>query len=921
MNSSLSLRNQIDELCDQFEQDWSPLSNELAGELLQQIDEEFRPELLRELISIHRERCVGSQIDFSLDGFRELAPDDSVDFDELQARLDTDDLRAAATAAGRSPSRSSDATNQLSSGDRIDSYELKDLLGRGGMSAVYRAVDSRLNREVALKIVACEMVDAVPRMQAEARIIASLNHPHIVKVYDTGTWNGGPYLALELVDGGSLDVFLNDELLTVRRSAEIVADIAGAVAAAHESGVIHRDLKPANVLMTATGSVKLADFGLSRDLNLQSQTMSGTLLGTPGYMSPEQTTGSGPTTAMDIYGLGGILYACLTGRPPFRGANIPDTLTLIRNEDPVPVRRLAPSTPIDLESICLKCLSKSPTDRYESAADLHDDLKAFLEGRSVSARPVPLLTKAVRVSRRNPVIVGLATCLLLAVVIGLSGIVVQWQRAESNALAFQYQAHVAEEKAEVAAAMEEFMRSVLSAAQSSKLGRKAAISDAIAAAMPRVDQAFYDRPVIEAAVRATLGETLRSLGEASLGIEQYTRSVELYEQAYGRSDPRTLDAIDGLAGILRSLGDAEERQKAAELREFILAEKIQTLGEGHIDSIGAMNQLSAAYGQIDEHGKAEALTLKALSLLEHLPDEGASMAESLRYNLSVAYWQRDELRKAKLATETLIEDLSTRIEATDLDSVSRVDLIERCKLRSNLASILSDMDDFDAAAALYRRLLPEQQELEGRTHRHTLSTHRRWVRVLMKTGRLQEALPIAEQCLKSHLSLDDSDGRLAIEARSYVASILDELGQFDRSEELLRGIVKLSAESLGPSDEDTLSYFRRLVRLLIKRDDFESALPFAEQCLQLHVVGLGPAAGLTLEARHYLVSIYEGLKRLDRVEELLRDAARLTAEFRGAEHRYTLRARAELAEFLANSPDSTETPKSDNGDAEPSPLN
>lgn len=819
MSFSLSLRNQIDELCDHFEQNWSVSVTTIAGDLLEQIDEEARPELLRELISIHRERCVKSEHQFSIDGFRSLLPAGSVDFDALQTSLQTDDLRDAATANEQRLRQPSKLRTQPSVGDRIDCYELKEVLGRGGMSVVYRAVDSRLNRDVALKIVASELVDAVPRMQAEARMIASLNHAHIVQVFDSGTWNGGPYLALELVDGGSLELLLNGELLTARRSAEIVADITGAVSAAHERGVIHRDLKPANVLLTAAGVVKLADFGLSRDLNLQGQTMSGALLGTPGYMSPEQTTGNEPTAAMDIYGLGGILYACLTGRSPFRGANIPDTLTLIRNEEPVPVRRLAPSTPVDLESICLKCLSKDPLDRYASAGDLHDDLSAFLTGRSVKARPVALLTKAIRFGRRNPAVVGLATCLVVALVVGVSGIIVQWRRAEANAVAFQKQSQIAEEKVEAAAAIQEFMRSVLAAAQSVERGETVDINDAIAAALPRVDEAFYEHPEIEAAVRETLGQTLRTLEQASLGIEQYTRSVELYERAYGRTDWRTLHAIDGLAGIMRSLGDRDQRQKAVALRKFVLAERIKQLGEQHFDSISAMDKLSAAHGQIGEYDEVEKLTLKAVTLLSRLPEHDVRMAESLQYNLAGAYWQQGELTDAKSAFQKLIETMSVRIQSEDPDSVPRNDRIQLNKSKANLALVLCELDDFAAAESLYRELLPERQELEGPTHRRTLSTHRRLVRLLIKTGK------------------------------------------------------------------------------------FAEALPFAEQAVQQHTAAYGPAAGLTLEARSYLVSICKGLDRLDRVEWLLRESLELTTQHRDAGHDYIKRAQTELDEFLAESSD------------------
>src|SRR5262249_45139739 len=203
-----------------------------------------------------------------------------------------------------------------------------------------------------------------------------------------------PFLALELLEGGSLDKRLRDGPLPAQSAAALARVLAGAVHYAHQRGVLHRDLKPANALLTADGIPKATDLGLAKRLDVEAgQTQSGAVVGTPSYMAPEQAGGRthevGP--AADVYALGAVLYECLTGRPPFQADTVLDTLLLVRAEDPLPPSRLRPKLPRDLETICLKCLRKEPRRRYASAQELADDLERFLDGRPGLARPTGYL--------------------------------------------------------------------------------------------------------------------------------------------------------------------------------------------------------------------------------------------------------------------------------------------------------------------------------------------------------------------------------------------------------------------------------------------------------------------------------------------------------------------------------------------------
>jgi tetratricopeptide (TPR) repeat protein len=319
-----------------------------------------------------------------------------------------------ATAPPHRPSRKPAITQPTVSG-----YDLLGELGRGGMGVVYRARQKSLGREVALKMVLSGQFAGrheLERFRTEAVQLAKLHHPNIVQIFEVGEFDGRPYLALEYVPGGSLTKVFETKPLAPRPAAELAETLARAAHHAHERGIIHRDLKPANILLAADGSPKITDFGLAKGAGSMSDTASYAVLGTPSYMAPEQAGGQsrdvGPTA--DVYALGSILYEALTGRPPFRAASILDTIQLVTTTEPVPPGDLTVNLPRDLETITLKCLQKDPAKRYDTAANLADDLRRFLDGQPIQARPVPAWEKAWKWAKRRPAWAALIATVVLS---------------------------------------------------------------------------------------------------------------------------------------------------------------------------------------------------------------------------------------------------------------------------------------------------------------------------------------------------------------------------------------------------------------------------------------------------------------------------------------------------------------------------
>ena len=393
--------------------------------------------------------------DATIDPERTLGPDASLHNDPEQTIDPARAIGAERTIGPSSRDRSSQDSDETIFGSsigpenrpavadrniQIEGYEILDELGRGGMGVVYKARDKGLNRTVALKMILAGVHasdDSLARFKIEAEAVAQLQHRGIVQVYDVGQADGQPYCALEYVDGGGLDELMSMERLSIGESVAIVEELSHAMSSAHQAGIVHRDLKPANVLIAKGGQSgstinastlgqyrpKITDFGLAKKVEQESQqTRTGTIMGTPGYMAPEQARGAkrvGP--AADIYSLGAILYHLVVGRPPFVGENPLKTIMMVLKDPPTSPRAANSQIDRDLDTIILKCLEKEPAARYASAEHLAQDLHRYQMGMPIEARPVSGLERVSKWVRRKPwaaAMVALSVLGLIALFVG-----------------------------------------------------------------------------------------------------------------------------------------------------------------------------------------------------------------------------------------------------------------------------------------------------------------------------------------------------------------------------------------------------------------------------------------------------------------------------------------------------------------------
>jgi len=336
--------------------------------------------------------------------------------------------RALDTPSAQSQSQNPDSKLEASDLTKIryfGDYELLETIAQGGMGIVLKARQVSLNRLVALKLISAGVLasqEIVKRFKAEAAAAASLDHPNIVPIHEIGEHQGQHYFSMTLISGPTLGQALARKPMPIRRGAEMLTTLARAVHFAHQRGVLHRDIKPSNILLDEQGEPHLTDFGLAKLIQDDSSlTQTAAVMGTPAYMSPEQARGDSKavTIAADVYGLGAVLYETLTGRPPFGGGSSVETIGKVLEQEPRRPSLSNPEVDRDLETICLKCLEKTPNRRYPSAQALADDLERWQRHETILARPTGPVRRTTRWIQRNPVGASLIVSLFVGLVVSL----------------------------------------------------------------------------------------------------------------------------------------------------------------------------------------------------------------------------------------------------------------------------------------------------------------------------------------------------------------------------------------------------------------------------------------------------------------------------------------------------------------------
>ncbi len=610
-------------------------------------------------------------------------------------------------------------------------YELLEEIGRGGMGVVYRGRQSTANRIVAVKVVRRDYLEslardtqasALERFHQEILAAASLEHENIVPVYEVGDVEGEPFYSMKYVEGRSLADVVRDGPVPNRKAAEYVVQVARAITEAHRQGILHRDLKPQNILVDEpSGRALVVDFGLAKLLtNQEDLTQSGEVMGSPPYMSPEQARDASSVTGKtDTYAMGATLYHLLTGRPPFQAAHALVTLHQVTHQEAVPPRKLNPAIDRDLETICLKCLEKEPSRRYESAEALADEFDRYLHGAPILARPVGALGRTSRWCRRNPVMATLIVSSVTFLIMALVATTVGYVRTTA---ALRREQMIGRELRQAFHRYYTFMSNdVLMNHPGVQPVRRELLARARDYYTRLLRQHAKDRSIQDemAAAHFHLGRIADELNSPDEALPHYRDALTI-QQRLVANDPADRDHQEALGKTHNAIGNALLEQgewdaataaynQALKIREALVAEE-PGWAEYHrqfANSIMNLGVVEMERGRSDESLKSYR---RAQSIRQEILDKDPKQAPTRRdlamgcYNLGNVY--RSQVPSDNAAAKASLEDAIRlfkeilRKERSDFDIEYRLNVARR-----SLADVEFFAEEHEAAEKLYDKAL------------------------------------------------------------------------------------------------------------------------------------------------------------------------------------------------------------------------
>jgi len=749
-------------------------------------------------------------------------------------------------------------------------YRLTGEIARGGMGVVYRAHQISLNRPVALKMILAGTLAGeadLRRFRNEAEAVANLDHPGIVPIYEVGVHEGQSYFSMKLIEGGSLAERLPEYTADPKAAARLLVAVARAVHHAHQRGVLHRDLKPSNILVDSQGQPHVSDFGLAKRVEGDAElTQSGAILGSPPYMAPEQTTGhrGEVTTATDVYGMGAILYAMLAGRPPFRADSVMETIEQVRKREPEPPSGINQRVDLDLQTICLKCLDKDPKRRYGSAAELAEDLDRWLEGRPVLARPVGRVDRAWRWVRRNPVVAGLSSLVLILMLGGLIGLAI------SNTMISRRNAEVVRQRNEIKRALEEseesrkqaeavssFLVEAFRKPDPSQDGATVKVVDVLDQALAKLDAKFAGSPKIR-------GELLNALGRTYLDLGLWARALKVFTQAHSvRAAALGIDHRETLI-TRNSLGEAywaaNRANEAIALDEETLRLSIAKLGPDHSTTLRSRQNLAAAYWYSGR--TAEAIALQEETLNRSRDKLGRDHPDTLTYshNLALAYHQVGRKAQAIRLNEETLKVLTAKRGADHPSTLTS---------RNNLAAAYLDAGRTADAIEMDVETLNLATTKLGPNHPQTIMFRNNLADAYSKAGRMDEAIMLQEVTLKLVSAKIGPDHINTLIYRNNLARCYIAAGRYGKAESLLS--EGLTMEERRPDDWMRLITQSRLGEALIGQKRYAEAEPLivsSHEALIARSAKNPPIPKhVVLDAGERVVRLYEAWGKSDKASE------------------------------------------------------
>ncbi len=824
---------------------------------------------------------------------------------------------------------------------QIAAYRIVREIGAGGMGIVYEAIEDRLERRVALKVIRPGFMtpDMLRRFEYEATLLARLEHPGIARIYRADLWNSGtgqqPYFAMEYVEGEKLDEFVkrSHPRLKQRQLIELFQEICQAVQAAHGKGIVHRDLKPDNILITTEGKPKILDFGIARAIDAAAHagslhTESGALVGTVPYMAPEQIRGQVDELdhATDVYALGVIGYELLSGRMPYpvKGCQLPEAARIICENEPTQLSSIDSSLRGDIETIVGKALEKQKAERYHTAGELAADLKRHLDYQPITARPPGAWYNLKKFTKRNRVVVTATFVLFIVLLAGIAASV-------TFALRESRQRNLAQKRADDLKAVTEFQESMLSDIDPRVMGEgifadirqrlgqslqadgkteqqikpQLAAFDTIRAqinptdvarqlldqnilskAVAAIDRQFANQPEINATLRERVALVYRVLGMYEPALAQEEKALEMRRRVLGDSHPNTLDSVTNVGAMLRLLGKHVEAEQ--KLRDAVESSG-KTLGGDHSSTLSAMNSLAVLLSAQGRHAEAEALHREILE--RHRRIRGGEDQHTLisMMNLGAVLISQAKLAEAEPLLRETIEGLR-RVKGNDNPYTLAA--------LNHLGELLIRLRRFNDAEPLLQETLQQRRRALGEDHPETIISTGNLGNLFFEQGKYPEAERLLTEALTKSGSARGSDHPTTIGWAHTLGILARKQGKLAEAESILRGVLQERRRLLGEDHEDTLSSLNSLAVVLQTQRKLAEAELLLRQAMEARRRVSGEEHPETVITIYNVGFVLQHQGKLAQAELLYREALEKRRRVSGNEAPETLTVLNALGEVL-----------------------
>jgi tetratricopeptide (TPR) repeat protein len=780
----------------------------------------------------------------------------------------------APTGVGQSPTL---ITAAAAFKPHVDGYQVEDRLGEGGMGTVWRAVQSSTRRLVALKLLSRGAFSEQARLRfdREVELTARLEHPHIARVYDSGLRHGHFFYAMELIEGVPITQYCDQKQLGTRQRLDLFVQVCEAVEHAHQKGIIHRDLKPSNVLVAEQDGrsvAKVIDFGIAKATggpvgNKALLTNLPHAIGTPMYMSPEQANISASTdvdTRSDVYSLGVVLYELLCGTTPFEkdrleGASDDEVRRIIREEEPLRPsarsRQRNRALPAELDWIVMRAMEKDRTRRYQTIDGLALDMRRYMSGLPVEACPPSRAYRVRKFVRRNKGPVAASAAVLSALVVGLALATAFYIRAERQRQEAQTQATIAE-------AVSQFLSDMLGSADPRRsLGDKLTVLQATETAIKELDAGrLRDQPLVEAAVRATIGDSLISLGRFDVAEPNLRRSLELSRGAGNLRNRTCAASLQGLAYVLQARGQTPQAEQMA--REALEIRRAN-LGPGHSQTTQSLILLAVVLQAQGKSAQAEPLLREALDYQRKALRPGHSDLTNTLSTLAGLLHVQGKLAEA--------EPLYREVVKVRRDTLppSHPDLAQSL---SNLAGLLLAQGRPTDAEPLLREALDIYRKALPASHPDIAQCARSLGVILRDQGKLSPAEPLLREALQIYRQTLPAEHPEIATSLSTLASVLQWQGKLDEAELLAREAVAINRNSLPTGHWATAQSLNYLATLLLAQHKPAEAEALAREALEIYRHTLPDDDLNDAWSLNNLAEALKAQRKLDEAELLHREA-------------------------------------------------